>query len=125
MQKNEQQKLLNRQRIKGIMQRNSKKRSQKSTKHSQIIQSPHLSIKKIYTVFLTLLNSLWMGVKLFFNQMKGLKKSFFPRLKEMYSTVARQVEEKVLPFLLTPLGIVTMAIIVGFFLGVLLMSLLN
>ena len=32
---------------------------------------------------------------------------------------------KVLPFLLTPLGIVIMAIIVGFFLGVLLMSLLN
>ena len=125
MQKNEQQKLLNRQRIKGIMQRNLKKKLQESMKQSEKMQRPDLSIKKTYKIFLTLWSNLWMGVKLFFNQMKDLKRSFFPRLKEMYSTVVRQVEEKVLPFLLTPLGIVIMAIIVGFFLGVLLMSLLN
>jgi hypothetical protein len=54
--------------------------------------------------------------------MKGLKKNFFPQVKEMFCTVAVQVEEKVLPYLQTPYGIAITATIVGFFLGVLWMS---
>jgi hypothetical protein len=63
-----------------------------------------------------------MGVKLFFSQTKDLKKSFFPQVKEMFCTVAQQVGEKALHFSQTLLGIATIAIIVGFFLGVLWMS---
>jgi hypothetical protein len=53
---------------------------------------------------------------------RNLKKSFFPQVKEMFCTVAQQVGEKALHFSQTLLGIATIAIIVGFFLGVLWMS---
>jgi hypothetical protein len=100
----------------------ARKQSQKRLRDAEIIQSPHLSIKKIYTVFLTLLNSLWMGVKLFFNQMKGLKKSFCLLPKGMCCTVGRQGVAKASPCWQIRYGIVIIAIIVGFFSGVLWMS---
>ena len=69
-----------------------------------------------------LLSNWWMGVKLFFSRMKDLKKSFFPQVKETFFTVVRQGVAKALPYLQTPYGIAIIAIIVGFFLGVLWMS---
>jgi hypothetical protein len=103
------------------MPENSKKKSQKSTKHS-IKTRLLLSTKRICKSCQTLLSNWWMGVKLFFSQTKDLKKSFFPQVKEMFCTVAQQVGEKALHFSQTLFGIATIAIIVGFFLGVLWMS---
>ena len=88
------------------------------------IQVP-LLIQVSWEHFLHLSKNLWAIVKWCFNQMKDLKKSFFPLVKEMYSMEVLLVGANLSPCWQIRFVTALILIIGVFFSGVLLTSLLS